>query len=186
MLSFVPLRAKSSIAYLAAVQVNGGAEAEKVLKVTADSAETVFESSVSCIGASTCQVGVRDSQALLHACVDAVKEAGIPDGALPQIHISGCPSSCGTHQIGKIGFRGGMKRVDGKPASAFVMVVSGCETQGKEVLADEVGAILETEIPLFLVKLGKAVAESGMDYDSWIAVNRSKFDEIAAEYLAEK
>ena len=163
-----------------------GAEAEKVLKVTADSAETVFESSVSCIGASTCQVGVRDSQALLHACVDAVKEAGIPDGSLPQIHISGCPSSCGTHQIGKIGFRGGMKRVDGKPASAFVMVVSGCETQGKEVLADEVGAILETEIPLFLVKLGKAVAESGMDYDSWIAVNRSKFDEIAAEYLAEK
>ena len=163
-----------------------GTEAEKVLKATADSAETIFETSVSCIGASTCQVGVRDSQALLRACVDGVRKAGIPDGALPQIHISGCPSSCGTHQVGKIGFRGGMKRVDGKPASAFVMVIAGCEKQGAEVLGTEVGAILEEEIPEFLVKLGKAVAESGLDYDSWIKENRAQFDEIAAEYLAEK
>ena len=163
-----------------------GTEAEKVLKATADSAETIFETSVSCIGASTCQVGVRDSQALLRACVDAVRKAGIPDGALPQIHISGCPSSCGTHQVGKIGFRGGMKRVDGKPASAFVMVIAGCEKQGAEVLGTEVGAILEEEIPEFLVKLGKAVADSGLDYDSWIAKNRTQLDEIAAEYLAEK
>ena len=75
-----------------------GDEAKLVLAATGDGAETLFETSVSCIGASICQVGVRDSQALLSACVHAVREAGIPDGALPQSHISGCPSSCGTHQ----------------------------------------------------------------------------------------
>ena len=39
-------------------------EAEKVLAATDDGAETLFESSVSCIGATICQVGVRDSQGL--------------------------------------------------------------------------------------------------------------------------
>ena len=80
-------------------------EAERIMELTKDSAKTVFETSVSCIGASVCQVGARDSQALLAACVEAVRNAKIPNGALPQIHISGCPSSCGTHQTGTIGFR---------------------------------------------------------------------------------
>ncbi|MFQ8842081.1 MAG: hypothetical protein ACLR8P_15365 [Clostridium fessum] len=85
-----------------------GAEAEKILEATKETAQTKFETSVSCIGASICQVGARDSQALLQACVKAVGEAQITDGALPQIHISGCPSSCGTHQTGPMGFRGGV------------------------------------------------------------------------------
>ena len=53
--------------------------------------------------------------ALLQACVEAVREADIPNGALPQMHISGCPSSCGTHQTGEIGFRGAVKRVGDQP-----------------------------------------------------------------------
>ena len=128
-----------------------GAEARKVMDITPDSALSVFETSVSCIGASICQVGVRDSQALLRACIDAVRAAEIPDGALPQIHISGCPSSCGTHQIGEMGFRGAMKRVDGKPQSAFMLFLGGCDRQGEEAMGKELGTILETEIPAFVV-----------------------------------
>ena len=157
-------------------------EAEKVLEITKDSAESVFESSVSCIGASVCQVGVRDSQALLAACVKAIREAGIPDGALPQIHISGCPSSCGTHQTGVLGFRGGIKRVDGKPQPGFVLYVNGCELQGKEELGRELGAILEEKIPEFLVKLGRTVAESGRSFTEWKENNPDGLDTLAAEY----
>ncbi|KAI4444955.1 hypothetical protein C823_007977 [Eubacterium plexicaudatum ASF492] len=143
-------------------------EAEKILTMTKDnSAQTVFETSVSCIGASVCQIGARDSQALLNACIKAVKEADIPDKALPQIHISGCPSSCGTHQTGIIGFRGGMKKVDGQPQPAFVLYVNGCEQQGKEVMGTEVGTIQADRIPEFLVKLGNTVAESGLDFNTW-------------------
>lgn len=159
-------------------------EAERVLEITKDSAATVFETSVSCIGASICQIGARDSQALLAACVKAVRDAAIPDGALPQIHISGCPSSCGTHQTGAIGFRGGMKKVDGKPQPGFVLYVNGCEQQGKEAMGREIGTILETKIPEFLVKLGKTVAESGLAFDEWNAKNKNALDEAAAEYVA--
>ena len=160
-----------------------GAEARKVLEVTADGAESLFETSVSCIGGSICQVGNRDSQGLLRACVAAVREAGIPDGALPQMHISGCPSSCGTHQIGTIGFRGASKMVDGKPQSAFALFVGGCEAQGQEAMGKELGVMLEEKIPAFLVTLGKTVAASGMDFAAWRAANPAAIEEIAAEYL---
>lgn len=162
-----------------------GSEAQKIAGLTAgDSARSLFETSVSCIGASICQVGVRDSQALLSACVSAVREAGIPDGALPQIHISGCPSSCGTHQTGALGFRGGVKTVGGKPQPAFTLTVHGRERQGQEAMGREVGVMLETEIPSFLVALGQAVSASGMDYAAYAAARPEAVEEIARGYLA--
>lgn len=161
-----------------------GEEAQKVLEVTKDSAQSLFETSVSCIGASICQVGLRDSQGLLRACVDAVRAAGLSDGALPQIHISGCPSSCGTHQTGAIGFRGASKSVDKKPQSAFVLYVNGDSRQGHETMGRELGTILESRIPEFLVKLGRTVEAGGTDYASWILQNPDSLDAIAAEYTA--
>ena len=159
-------------------------EAGRVLEVLKGSAQSLFETSVSCIGASICQVGVRDSQALLAECVQAVREANLPDGALPQIHISGCPSSCGTHQTGALGFRGGVKTVDKKPQPAFVFYMNGCEAQGKEVMGHEVGTMLQKDIPAFLTELGKTVAASGKTYEQWIQEDPSAPGKIAAGYLA--
>ncbi len=161
-----------------------GDEAKKVLEITEDSAASLFETSVSCIGASICQIGARDSQALLAACVEAVRAAALPDGALPQIHISGCPSSCGTHQTGLIGFRGAAKIVDKKPQSAFMLYVGGCDIQGEEAMGGELGTILETQIPEFLVELGKTVAASGMDYAGWKKANPDGVKDLAAKYVA--
>lgn len=161
-----------------------GAEAKHILDLTKDSARTLFETSVSCIGASTCQQGLRDSQALLSSCIKAVRAAGIPDRALPQIHISGCPSSCGTHQIGSIGFRGAAKKVDGVMEPAFTLYVNGSDYQGEEAMGHEVGVILEAHIPDYLVKLGTVVANSKMDYIEWANSNPDGPDKIASEFLA--
>ncbi len=161
-----------------------GTEAEKVLEITADSARTLFETSVSCIGGTVCQVGMRDSQGLLAACIQAAREANLPDGALPQMHVSGCASSCGTHQIGTIGFRGASKLVDGKAQAAFTLFVGGCDKQGEEQMGRELGAILVDEIPAFIVELGKTVAASGKDFAAWRAENPDGIDHIAAPYLA--
>lgn len=160
-----------------------GEEAKKVLEATPDSAQSLFETSVSCIGAAICQVGLRDSQGLLAACVKAVREAKLPDGALPQIHISGCPSSCGTHQTGRLGFRGASKKVDGKACSAYVLYANGDSRQGKEAFGREIGTVAEDQIPVFLVKLGQTVAASGMDYDAWNLANPDELDRIAKEYI---
>ncbi len=159
-----------------------GNEAKKILDITNDGADNLFETSVACIGSSICQVGVRDSQKLLVTLVTVAKEWNFPEGTLPRIHISGCPSSCGTHQVGRIGFRGGMKKVDGKPASAFVLYVNGKEGEPSQ-FGEELGTILEEEIPAFMKALGEEVAAGGKDFETWYAENPEKLKGIAAPYL---
>lgn len=161
-----------------------GGEAQKMLEITSDGGETLFETSVACIGASICQVGVRDSQALLETLIKAARKWNFADGVLPQIHISGCPSSCGTHQIGRIGFRGGVKKIDGKPQPAFVLTVNGNDEEGKERFGEQIGTILETEIPAFFKDLGEEIAAAGMTYENWYSGNKERFREIAAPYIA--
>ena len=160
-----------------------GNEAKKVLNVTADGAETVFETSVSCIGATICQVGIRDSQGLLRKAVKAEREAGLKDGSLPQIHISGCTSSCGTHQTGVIGFHGGVKVIDKVSYPGYTLHFNGCDRQGEERMGEELGFILEEEVPQFLVKLGQSVEEEQTTFDQWLLKHPEGVKEVAAAYL---
>ena len=159
------------------------AEAARVLEATADGAATLFETSVACIGAAICQQGVRDSQAALQACVAAVREAGIPDGALPKICISGCPSSCSAHQAGTIGFQGCVKPVPGgKPAPAFKMFLNGTDTLGAEQFGEAVGVVYEDQLPALLVELGQAAAAAGQDWKSWHTTHADELQTILAKY----
>jgi len=159
-----------------------GEEAGQVLAATADSAETEFEYSVACIGAATCQQGIRDSQGALQAAVKAVREAGIPDGALPRIRISGCPSSCAAHQAGGIGFQGGVKLVDKKPQPAFKMFLDGGDTLDKARFGQEAATVLESDLPALLVELGKAAAAAGQGWGEWSAGHVKERDAIIAKY----
>lgn len=59
-------------------------EAQAVLAVTEDGARDLFESSVACVGAATCQQGVRDSQSTLKMLVEAMRREGFSDGILPR------------------------------------------------------------------------------------------------------
>jgi ferredoxin-nitrite reductase len=160
-----------------------GKEAKKVLEVTEDGAKTELESSVACIGAAICQVGVRDSQGLLAKIVEAGKEWGFEDGVLPKLHISGCPSSCGTHQIGRIGFRGGAKKVDGQSEPAFLLCVNGKEEERQERFGEQLGTILEKDIPPFLKALGEEIAGAGMKFEEWYQKYPERLKEIAAAFL---
>lgn len=161
-----------------------GDEAKEVLAHTADGANTIFETSVACIGNSICQVGVGNSQALLRSCVDAVQKENFADGVLPKIHISGCPSSCAAHQTGDIGFRGAVKQTPDGPKPAFAIFVGGCALQGKERIADTGKAITVEEIPLFLVELGKMISAENMTYETWVAAHPDALEELIAKYTA--
>lgn len=159
-------------------------EAKKLLDITEkDAAKNPFQSSVGCIGNSICQVGVRNSQELLQSMMKAVREADIADFALPQVNVSGCPSSCGAHQTGDIGFRGGVKVVDKKPQPAFTLFTYGNDEEGKERIGKEIGAITIPQIPEFIVKLGKTVEASGKPYDEWIVENPDGVVEVAKEFI---
>lgn len=158
-------------------------EVPAVLAVTSDSAVTPFEQSVCCIGAAVCQHGICDSQALLKACLEAVREAELPENALPKVHISGCPSSCGTQQVGTLGFQGGVKRADGEIRPAFALFLGGREHQREERIGEPIGFMLQDKIPEFMVEVGNAVAKAGEAFEEWIKKNEEGFREIAGKYI---
>ena len=154
-----------------------------MVAATEDSASTEFEHSVACIGATTCQQGVRDSQGVLQTVVKAVRESGVPDGALPKIVISGCPSSCAAHQAGAMGFQGGVKLVDKKPEPAFKMFLNGTDQLGAARFGQEVGTVLEKDLPALLVELGQAAGAAGQRWEQWSADHAAERDAIIAKYL---
>lgn len=157
-------------------------EAEKVLALTEDGARTEFEYSVACIGAMVCQQGVRDSQGLLQAAVKAVREANLPDGALPRINISGCPSSCAAHQAGTIGFQGGVRLEDKKPQPAFRLFLGGSDALDEARFGEAGAVILEKDIPALLVELGRAAAAAGQTWAQWSDTHREDLNAIVARY----
>lgn len=160
-----------------------GAEAKRVLAVTEDGARTLFETSVSCVGGTICQVGLRDSQGLLAALVKMEREKGFGDGVLPQIHISGCTSSCGTHQIGRLGFHGGVKRIGDVVEQTFTLHVNGTDQQGREQFGEQLGMMIQRQIPDFMADLGTCIAAENQTFEEWYAAHPEKLKEIAEQYL---
>lgn len=160
-----------------------GQEALEVLAVTDDGADNRFECSVACIGASICQIGVRDSQKLLGTLMKEARARGFKDGILPQIHISGCPSSCGTHQTGILGFHGGVKMIEKVAQPAFTLHVNGCDEEGQERFGELWGVMLEADIPAFLMEVGERVQASGALFETWYPQHTEELREIANRYL---
>lgn len=160
-----------------------GEEAKRVLELTSDGAGNLFETSVACIGASVCQVGLRDSQEALAQIIEEVRKYDFADGVLPRIHISGCTSSCGTHQIGTLGFHGGVKRVNNVVEPAFTFHVNGSDREGEERFGEQWGMMLQKDLPAFFVELGQAVQEENRTFDAWFAEDAEKLQKIAQKYF---
>ena len=76
-----------------------------------------------------------------------------------------------------------MKKADGRPQPAFVLTVNGCDAEGKERFGEQIGTILETEIPAFLKELGEEISREGLTYDEWYEGHEERFKEIAAPYI---
>ena len=76
-----------------------------------------------------------------------------------------------------------MKVIDKVAYSAFVLHINGSDLQGKEKMGEEVGIILEEDIPQFLVKLGQAVESEELDFSQWNLKHPEGIKEIAKEYI---
>lgn len=157
-------------------------EVKKLLPIITCFAKTRFERSVSCIGASICQVGLRDSQGLLSAVLEAAEPYDFKDGVLPLLHISGCPSSCGTHQVADMGFQGSVKLVDKKPEPAFILSVHGKDNRADACFGKVMGTMLEKEIPSFIVELGNMITKKDTDFDTFS--QSEEFTKLVEKYTA--
>jgi len=80
---------------------------------------------VACPGADTCNLAVTQSRGLAAAIGEALEEAGLADVGGVRTNISGCPNSCGQHHAADIGFFGAERRVHGRPAPGYQMLLGG-------------------------------------------------------------
>ncbi len=158
-----------------------GSEADRVCSVLSDGAATVFESSVSCVGANICQVGLRDSTGLLRELIEMERRNGFADKVLPMIRISGCTNSCAAHQLGTISLCG-TASIDKE--AAFKLFANGSHILGKEKIGLEVGDVKASDLPAFFEAVGKAVQASGLGtFKEWYNGNLERLKEAGADYI---
>ena len=159
-------------------------EAETIAGIIENhTARTSFEKSVSCVGCTICQIGLRDSAGLLRDILSAVEPYHFAEGVLPRLYISGCPNSCGTHELASMGFMGGAKRVNGETVPAFVLFTGGSEDLGKEKLGKERGVLSAIDIPQFIVDLGKSVEATKSTFAAWQVEHADEFQQLIDKYV---
>ncbi|AGK98990.1 nitrite/sulfite reductase [Clostridium pasteurianum] len=161
-----------------------GKEAEILLEKTKHiGGVTRLEHSVSCIGVPICQMGVLETQRTLKEIVDYFKRNNFTKDVLPQIHISGCPNSCGVHEIGKIGLCGKMKKINGELRNVFELHLEGDLGVGKTKLAKYYGDILQEKIPEFLYELAIIVDDSNEEFSKCIERNEEQINKFIQKYI---
>ncbi|MGL5328469.1 MAG: nitrite/sulfite reductase [Peptostreptococcaceae bacterium] len=162
-----------------------GNEAKKILAISESiSGTSNLEKSVACIGVPICQMGIQNSQQMLHNIISYFKEHGSNQilNLIPRIYISGCPNSCGVHQIGSIGLAGKIKRVDGETCDAFELFIDGNFNLGKTKLGYSLGDYKASDLPKLLFEIGTLVNESNSDFYTWIKENENELQSIILKY----
>lgn len=159
-----------------------GNEAKRILEISKKiSGDSKLEKSISCIGVPICQVGIQNSQKMLHNIIDYFRENVDKEtmSKLPRIYISGCPNSCGVHQIGHIGLSGKMKKIDGTPTDVFEISICGNFEVGKSRLGTSIGDFKASDIPEFLCELAK-ITEG--DFFEFATNNTEKILNLSSKY----
>jgi ferredoxin-nitrite reductase len=70
-----------------------------------------------------------------------------------RIHFSGCPSSCGQHQIADIGFRGAKTKINGEMVDAYDAFIGGRLGHNRRFNELLKGKIIATDVHLFVDKI---------------------------------
>ena len=131
------------------------------LKAELDANELVYASSnfrqgcVSCTGIEFCNLAVAETKNRMIALVDQLEQNSGWYKDKIRIHFSGCPSSCGQHQIADIGFRGARTKVNGEQVDAYDAFIGGrlgVNRRFNELLK---GKIIASEVHLFIDRILK-------------------------------
>lgn len=87
----------------------------------------------SCPGAESCKLAVTQSRGLGYYVEEHIRNNRRLIALAPSldIKVSGCPNGCGQHHIAAVGFQGSLRKIEGRPAPQyFVMVGGGVTSEG--------------------------------------------------------
>ena len=160
------------------------ATALKLLELTDGlGGETKLTQSVSCIGVPTCQMGILNSQELLDNIISYFNHKKYKKDILPRVYISGCPNSCGVHQIGSIGFAGKKKRIENVITDCYTLYIGGSFHADHVRLGIPLGDIPSPLIPEFLYKLALQLESLNINFDTWFETDQDSLTAFIQPYL---
>lgn len=151
-------------------------ESIKDLEILFDKfAKSPLEQSITCVGKSTCNLGILESPVLMKSILKHFENKKRLSNLLPTLRISGCPNSCGAQQLGALGFWGKKKQ-----GIEYYTIMAKGNFQGEiHVLNKNIGEIKASLIPEFLEALAIKIRDSGKTYKELV-------DEDVLERLLEK
>jgi sulfite reductase (ferredoxin) len=130
-------------------------------------------SAVGCSGTTSCNLAITNSHRLAKEVQRTLLELGFDvdnDLRNSTIKISGCPNSCGQHEIATIGFFGGAARIENSMAPVYTMLFGGNGYEdgklGKAIM--RVPAKRVIEVIQKIVELYKTEKSSSETLDMWI------------------
>lgn len=148
----------------------GAADADSVADVT------------SCPGAESCRLAVTQSRGLARLLSDQLRARSdlVAAASNLSIKISGCPNGCGQHHVAGLGFQGSVRKVGGRPAPYyFVMVgggIAGDDTRfarlAAKIPARRAPAAVERLVALYLAE--RAESESAAAFFQRVEIARVK------------
>ena len=115
----------------------------------------ILNSLVSCAGADTCRLGIclaRGASTAIKKSLSAIAESQLDELSNIQVNLSGCPNSCGQHNLSNLGFYGKASRND-RLYPAYYVVAGGQTGDEKARLASKYGEISARDLPQFTAQL---------------------------------
>jgi ferredoxin-nitrite reductase len=108
---------------------------------------------VSCTGIEFCNLAVAETKNRMIQLVEDLEQTSGWYQEKIRIHFSGCPSSCGQHQIADIGFRGARTKVNGEMVDAYDAFIGGRLGHNRRFNELLKGKIIAKDVHLFIDKV---------------------------------
>ena len=123
---------------------------------------------VACPGTDSCKLGVSSSRGLAAHLRSHFIENGLEHEIEDfRIKISGCPNSCGQHHIANIGFFGSTRRIDGRTAPYYQVLLGGHMVENASSYGLATGKIHGKFIPEFIEELTGKYSDEKQDAETF-------------------
>ena len=130
-------------------------------------------STVGCSGTTSCNLAITNSHRLAKEIQSKFLELNVDkdnDFVNSTIKISGCPNSCGQHEVATIGFYGGASRIGTSMVPIYTMLFAGSTGEegelGKAVMRVPAKKVLE--VILKIMDIYKKERKTGEKLNEWI------------------
>ena len=128
-------------------------------------------SAVGCSGTTSCNLAITNSHRLAKEVQRKFLELGLDtDDSLHDatIKISGCPNSCGQHEIATIGFFGGATRMNGAMVPTYTMLLGGSSDElGRATMRVPSKRVIDTVLKI--IEIYRQQKSANNTLNQWIS-----------------